>query len=154
MLPPFHSTCGVAMKKRFSSNELFAVRNDIPIYRLIEHVFLMPCRTTDGILRFLCPLCSEFQTATKASTNLARCFRCQRNFNAIDLVMLVRQATFQESVAFLQRLLRKKTNSKRSPAIRLAAAVQTDSPTAGSLQSTAQILCSAGFLSKRTTKCP
>lgn len=132
------------MKKRFSSDELFSVRNDVPIDQLIEHVLLLPCRTTDGIFRFLCPLCGEFQTATKASTNLAGCFRCQRNFNSIDLVMLVRKATFQESVAFLQRVLRNKTKTRRSPSGH-PAAIQARGSAAGSLHSTAEILRSAGF---------
>jgi len=131
------------MKKRLSSDELFAVRNGIPIDHLVERVLLLPCRTTDGILRFLCTLCGEFQTATKASTNLARCFRCQRNFNSIDLVMLARKATFQESVAFLQMLLRNKTKAVRSPAGRPAAHARRQA--AGSLQATAEILRSAGF---------
>ena len=39
--------------------------------------------TTDGILRFRCPICGQYNSATKQLTNLARCFICQENFNTI-----------------------------------------------------------------------
>jgi hypothetical protein len=40
-------------------------------------------------------------TACHPKTNLGRCFRCQRNFNPIDLVMVVKGLCFQEAVQFL-----------------------------------------------------
>jgi hypothetical protein len=40
-------------------------------------------------------------TACHPKTNLGRCFRCQRNFNPIDLVMVVKGFCFQEAVRFL-----------------------------------------------------
>ena len=89
-------------RKRFTHQELHALRNHIPVSSLIESVLDIPCRTIQGVFRFLCPLCGEFNTAVKPSTNLARCFRCQKNFNTIDLVMIVKQTDFLNAVRFLK----------------------------------------------------
>jgi len=62
---------------------------------------------TEGCFRFLCPLCNAFDTAINPKTNLARCFRCEKNFNTIDLVMIIRQADFVQSVKFLQSIHQK-----------------------------------------------
>ena len=75
------------MKQHFSSRELFVLRNHIPIDTLIEKHLKVPSKFSEGFFRFLCPDCHEFQTATNPKTNLARCFRCERNFNTIDMVM-------------------------------------------------------------------
>ena len=91
------------MTKRFSSQELYDLRNLIPIHILIEEILMIPSKITEGFFRFLCPLCSEFNTATNPETNLARCFRCQKNFNTIDMVMVTRKASFVESVRFLKK---------------------------------------------------
>jgi hypothetical protein len=64
----------------------------------------MPSKIRDGFFRFLCPLCNEFQTAVNPNTNLARCFRCEKNFNTIDLVMAVKKCGFKDSVLFLKNL--------------------------------------------------
>ncbi len=90
------------MTRRFSSQELFELRNHIPIDTLIERRLMLPSKTSEGFFRFLCPVCQEFQTATNPKTNLARCFRCERNFNAIDLVMICRNMSFVESVTYLK----------------------------------------------------
>jgi len=55
----------------------------------------------------MCPLCNGFDTAVNPRTNLARCFACEKNFNTIDLVMLVRQADFVQSTKFLQSIHQK-----------------------------------------------
>ncbi len=93
------------MNRRYPTQELFAVRNHIPIRLLIESILHIPAKIVEGIFRFLCPLCSEFQTATQAKTNLARCFRCQKNFNTIDLVMIDKGLNFVQSVKFLKKHL-------------------------------------------------
>lgn len=90
------------MNRRFSAQELFELRNFIPIHTLIERQLMIPSKFSEGFFRFLCPLCNEFQTSTNPKTNLARCFRCERNFNTIDMVMLCRKSGFVESVKFLQ----------------------------------------------------
>jgi len=90
------------MTRRFSSQELFELRNHIPIDTLIERRLMLPSKVTEGFFRFLCPVCQEFQTAINPKTNLARCFRCERNFNTIDLVMICRTMSFVESVTYLK----------------------------------------------------
>ena len=89
--------------RRYSSKELHAVRNQIPITRLICDILTIPHKVIEGIFRFLCPVCGEFQTAVNAETNLCRCFRCERNFNTIELVMEDRATTFVESVKLLRK---------------------------------------------------
>ncbi len=88
--------------QRFSSSQLYSLRNQISVRMLIEETLRIPCRMTDGCFRFLCPVCNGFNTAVNPETNLARCFDCSKNFNTIDLVMLTRQAKFVDSVKFLQ----------------------------------------------------
>lgn len=92
------------MKNRFSSSELFNLRNNIPVDMLIRDQLQIPSKIRDGFFRFLCPSCNEFQTAVNPTTNLARCFRCEKNFNTIDLVMAVKGCGFKDSVLFLQTL--------------------------------------------------
>ena len=92
------------MKQRFSAQELFELRNTVPVNALIENVLNIPVKLSDGVFRFLCPVCNEFQTATNLFTNLARCFCCEKNFNPIDLVMMVKGVGFVESVNYLKRL--------------------------------------------------
>jgi len=94
------------MMKRFSKHELFKLRNSININMLINEILKLPTKTSQGQLRFLCPVCSQFNTATKRETNLARCFHCQRNFNTIEMVMETKDMDFIQSVQFLQGLLR------------------------------------------------
>jgi len=91
----------------FSSQQLYTLRNDIDVRMLIENTLRIPCRLIEGYFRFLCPLCNTFDTAVNPKTNLARCFRCEKNFNTIDLVMLSRQTTFVQSVKFLQSIHQK-----------------------------------------------
>ena len=88
--------------KHFTRNELFELRNHIPIHILIEERLKIPAKISEGYFRFLCPLCGEFQTATNRKTNLARCFRCNKNFNTIDMVMTCENATFVETVNTLK----------------------------------------------------
>jgi hypothetical protein len=94
-------------KRCFSSSQLYAVRNEINIEMLIEKTLAIPSAVTKGCFRFLCPLCNGFDTAVNPKTNLARCFRCEKNFNTIDLVMLVRRTNFVQSVKFLQSIHQK-----------------------------------------------
>ena len=84
---------------------LYALRNRIPIERLIDCHLGWPCKRREGLFRFLCPLCQEFHTATNPRTNLARCFRCQRNFNPLDFVMITHGYDFLQAVAYLEPYL-------------------------------------------------
>ena len=96
--------------KRLSSEQLYRLRNDIPIDRLIKDALDIPWRDTERCFRFLCPLCNEFNTAVNPATNLARCFRCEKNFNAIDLVMLITQSDFVNSIHFLKNYQKNNPN--------------------------------------------
>ena len=93
------------MSRRYSQEKLRSLRNDIPIAILIADFLDLPCKATDGYFRFLCPLCSQFNTATNPNTNLARCFLCQKNFNPIDMVMTVQRCNFRQAVEFLDDLI-------------------------------------------------
>ena len=95
------------MGKHFSSQELYKLRNLIPIDVLIEAKLGIPAKISEGVFRFLCPLCNEFQTAVNPKTNLSRCFRCEKNFNTIDLVMTCHNIGFVDSVKYLQTLYKK-----------------------------------------------
>lgn len=99
------------MAEAYPASLLRSLRNDIPIARVIEHLSL-PAKLSEGYLRFCCPCCGEFNTATKTSTNLARCFSCQRNFNPIDLVMTVTRLSFVDTVEYLLQLRLDISNSQ------------------------------------------
>ena len=105
--------------KRFTQNELFELRNHIPINALIVERLKMPAKISEGHFRFLCPFCGEFQTATNPKTNMARCFRCEKNFNTIDLVMTCEKASFVETVnilkAYRERLKQERHSRESNP---------------------------------------
>ena len=101
--------------RRFSSEELYRLRNDIPIDTVIKNALDIPWRISEGSFRFLCPLCNEFNTAVNPATNLARCFRCGRNFNTIDLVMVITQSDFVNSIRFLKDYQQKKNRDHIRP---------------------------------------
>jgi len=94
------------MGKYFSSRELYKLRNSIPIDILIEKELAIPSKISEGFFRFLCPLCNEFQTAVNPKTNMGRCFRCEKNFNTIDVVMIWQNTGFVDSVKYLQKILK------------------------------------------------
>ena len=94
-------------KRCFSPSQLYSLRNEINVQVLIEKMLHIPCRVTKGCFRFLCPSCNGFDTAVNPKTNLARCFRCEKNYNTIDLVMVVKQTDFVHSVKFLQSIHQK-----------------------------------------------
>lgn len=87
---------------RTTPRELRRLRNDVDIVDVIEDLAL-PVKHWEGRDHFLCPRCSEFHTATNPRTNLARCFRCELNFNPIDLVIAVERVDFIGAVQYLQR---------------------------------------------------
>ena len=85
----------------YSKKMLRRLRNEIPIATLIADVLDVPSKISEGYFRFLCPKCSEFVTGTNPKTNLARCFRCETNYNPIDMVMIIKHFNFKEAVEFL-----------------------------------------------------
>jgi hypothetical protein len=91
------------MSKYYPASLLRTLRNQIPIDAVILDMLNLDIRHTDTLLRFRCPLCDNFHTATNPKTNLARCFDCQKNFNPIDLVIAVAKCSFVEAVEWLKK---------------------------------------------------
>jgi DNA primase len=89
------------MTKFFTRHQLYKMRNNIPLTDVLA-TLEWPHKTRDGRVCFVCPQCSESLTAINPRTNLGRCFRCETNFNAIDLVMLIKNDDFVAAVHFLQ----------------------------------------------------
>ena len=90
------------MATHYPAYLLRSLRNDIPINTLITDILNLDLRNTDKLLRFRCPLCYNFHTATNPKTNLARCFDCKKNFNTIDMLMVATQCDFVEAVETLK----------------------------------------------------
>lgn len=87
---------------RVSAQRLRFLRNEIPIAPLIQHLGI-PAHYRSRLLRFVCPLCNSADTATNPASNLARCFRCKKNFNPIDMVMIVNGCSFLDAIKFLEK---------------------------------------------------
>ncbi len=90
------------MSKHYTADFLRMLRNQIPIDEVIVELLNLELRNDHEILRFRCPLCYNFHTATNHQTNLARCFDCAKNFNPIDLVMTVANCCFVDAVQLLK----------------------------------------------------
>ncbi len=90
------------MPEHYSANLLRRLRNQIPIDAVIVDLLNLEVKNDHNILRFRCPLCYNFHTATNHETNLARCFDCQKNFNPIDMVMTVGKCGFLDAVEILK----------------------------------------------------
>jgi DNA primase len=88
----------------YGDDFLRMIRNKIKIDQVIC-VLRLETRSCKKLVRFRCPLCHGFHTATNKKTNLARCFDCKRNYNPIDLVMTVSRYDFVDTVEFLKRLI-------------------------------------------------
>ena len=89
------------MSQYYSADFLRMLRNEILIDEVITNLMNLEVRNLRDRLRFRCPLCYNFHTATNHVTNLARCFDCQKNFNPIDLVMTVGKCSFMDAVKIL-----------------------------------------------------
>ena len=88
---------------RFSANVLNRLRNEVPVRFIIDSLLQFPTKEVEGVYRFLCPLCGEFETKLNLPSNLGRCFRCRRNFNPIELIMAGKGLNFVESVTLLRQ---------------------------------------------------
>ncbi|MBT3681076.1 MAG: DNA primase [Desulfobacula sp.] len=88
---------------RYTRQKLFALRNHIPMNRVIEALSIS-LSSQEGQYRFCCPVCNNFNTGINPKTNLARCFSCQKNYNTIDLVMTIKRCGFIDSVTYLETL--------------------------------------------------
>lgn len=92
------------MGKYFTRELLYRLRNEIAIPDLLIRLN-WPHKRRQGRSVFLCPHCGEFLTAVNPTTNLGRCFACERNFNPIDLTMLILEVDFVAAVHHLEPLL-------------------------------------------------
>jgi hypothetical protein len=90
------------MAKHYSADFLRMLRNQIPINDVIVDLLNLEVQNDHHILRFRCPLCKNFHTATNHQTNLARCFDCNKNFNPIDLIITVGNCGFLDAVKILK----------------------------------------------------
>ena len=90
--------------KRYPDDFLRRLRNELALPNLFR-VVEWPHKSRDGFVRFLCPLCQEFNTAVNPATNLGRCFRCEENFNPIDFLMQARGYDFLTAVSYMSVLL-------------------------------------------------
>lgn len=90
--------------KQISPDLLRRLRNDVDLRRLVQHLGI-PTKRRGRRVSFRCPECYTLHATFNPYTNLGRCFRCQRNLNSIDLVMIERGDTFLEAVDYLERLL-------------------------------------------------
>lgn len=93
--------------KRFSDEELKRLRNDLPVRFVVEKLLRLPIKNIEGVVRYLCPLCNEFQTSFNPNANMSRCWRCQKNFNSIEIFMAGNSSSFVESVKTLLPMLPK-----------------------------------------------
>jgi DNA primase len=89
------------MAKYFTRELLYRLRNEITIPDLLVRLD-WPHKRREGRFVFLCPQCGEFLTAANPRTNLGRCFACERNFNPIDLVMVIQGVDFVTAVHYLE----------------------------------------------------
>jgi len=93
------------MAKRFTSEHLYKIRNNVPLCYLLPNVLQHPCKLSEGYVRFLCFECGEFNSAIHSENNLGRCFACKKNFNSIDFVMNIKNLSFPKAVYFLNKHL-------------------------------------------------
>jgi len=101
------------MAKRYSKEFLRMLRNEIPMAILIADLLRLDNKMSEGHFRFLCPICSGFDTAVNQKTNLARCFRCEKNFNPIDMVMQVKRIGFVNAIEYLAEIVCRKSQLKK-----------------------------------------
>lgn len=92
------------MPKLFPDLLIRRLRNEISFVRLFVSL-KWPHKRRNNQLVFVCPRCSECQSAVNPRTNLARCFYCETNFNPIDFTMAVRSCSFVEAVDYLKPFL-------------------------------------------------
>lgn len=86
-------------------DRLRELRNRIDFRQLFRRLGWPWKRRDDGVIVFVCPECAESQTSVNPRTNLARCFRCERNWNPIDFTKEVGRMEFLEAYGFLEEML-------------------------------------------------
>ena len=87
------------------------LRNEIDFGHLFRYL-RWPHSPNHGKPTFVCPDCNESQTSVNPRTNLARCFRCQKNWNPIEFTMQVYRIEFLAAVGQLENLLPPESKSE------------------------------------------
>ena len=91
---------GVKMTK-ITKDELRSLRNAVPVRAVLESLGV--AQHQRGQRReFRCPECDGFHVAIHRRENLARCFRCAKSYNPIDLVMSSGGAGFLDAVEIVR----------------------------------------------------
>ena len=90
-------------KRRIASEQLRRLRDDTDVLRLMSDLQI-ELTFRGSRLRFRCPNCDRFETRLNRERNLGHCFRCQRRFNTIDIVMAARSWSFLNTIDYLERL--------------------------------------------------
>jgi hypothetical protein len=90
------------MTRRFSPEELFYLRNRVPVTHVLKTLLKAPLENRGKRACFICPLCRGFNTSINSPHNLLRCFDCRRNLNPIELVMQFRAMDFVAGVKWLK----------------------------------------------------
>lgn len=91
------------MSKRFTRQQLWRLRNEVPLRPLLVRL-RWPHKSRADQLTFVCPRCGESRSDLNPRENLLRCFHCQTNFNPIDFTMAARQCDFVQAVHYLLTL--------------------------------------------------
>lgn len=93
------------MTRRFSPEELYFLRNRVPIAQVVETLLGPASQNSNGKLSFACPICGGSDTSIIAAHNLAKCFTCRQKFNPIEFVMHRLKIDFVDSVKWLKDLM-------------------------------------------------
>ena len=97
------TTAPGAKMTRVTKEELAWLRNQVPVSIVLERLGVAE-RRRSGRREFVCPSCGGFHLALHPRENLARCFRCVKNYNPIDLVMSTSGVGFLDAVDEIRRL--------------------------------------------------
>ncbi len=84
----------------FSRELLWYLRNEVKWKPLLENES-WPHKMRAGQRVFLCPRCHELVAVVNPRTNLGRCFRCKKNFNPIDFIIVTQAFGFVAAVEYL-----------------------------------------------------
>ena len=103
------------MTRRFSPQELYFLRNKVPVKHVIVNLLSIPSHKESDKLRFACPLCHGFKTSIHPKENLGRCFSCRQSFNPIEIVMHHLKRDFVNSVKWLKCRTIDLDHSRHSP---------------------------------------
>jgi len=75
----------------------------IPMTQLMSDVLKIPSQRIEEGIGFLCPKCKKIGIFLKYHTNKGICFKCDSNYNPIDLVMHEKELNFSDAVDFLNQ---------------------------------------------------